>query len=141
MIEVTSRNRDHASQQLVARLKQAPGRAVATVAVIDHRKTRGFKYSHDARLVLPKVWTASGGSCGHYLAPAMTDWLDAMEAERGPKTGRRPPQNPATCCALRSRYAKLVTRPKPSPGSSLSSCLCKWLVLDVLFESFGVAEG
>ncbi len=81
VVEVTGWNRDHARQQLVARLRQAPGRAVATVTVIDRRKTRPCKYSYDARLVLQKVWATSGGSCGQYLAPAMTDWLDAMEAE------------------------------------------------------------
>ncbi len=81
VVEVTGWNRDHARQQLVARLRQAPGRAVATVAVIDRRKTRPCKYSYDARRVLQKVWATSGGSCGQYLAPAMTDWLDAMEAE------------------------------------------------------------
>lgn len=49
--------------------------------MIDRRKTRPRKYSYDALIVLQKVWSASGGSCGQYLAPAMTDWLDAMEAE------------------------------------------------------------
>jgi len=81
VVEVTGWNRDHARQQLVARLKQAPGRAVATVAVLDRRMTKPRKYSYDALLVLQKVWSASGGNCGQYLAPAMTDWLDAMETE------------------------------------------------------------
>ena len=81
VVQVTGWNRDHARQQLVARLRQAPGRAVATVAVIDRRRTKPRKYSYDALIVLQKVWSASGGSCGQYLAPAMTDWLDALEAE------------------------------------------------------------
>ncbi len=81
VVEITGWNRDHARQQLRRRLKQAPGRAIATVAVIDRRKAKPCKYSYDARLVLQRVWAASGGSCGQYLAPAMTDWLDAMEAE------------------------------------------------------------
>lgn len=54
---------------------------MATVAVIDRRRTKPRKYSYDALIVLQKVWSTSGGSCGQYLAPAMTDWLDAMEAE------------------------------------------------------------
>ena len=87
VVEVTGWNRDHARQQLVARLKQPPGRAVATVAVIDGRKTRGCKYSYDARCVLQKVWAASGGSCGQYLAPVMADWLDQMEAEGALRPG------------------------------------------------------
>lgn len=81
VVQITGWNRDHARQQLTARLRQAPGRAVATVAVIDRRTTKPRKYSYDALLVLQKVWATTGGSCGKYLAPAMTDWLDAMEAE------------------------------------------------------------
>lgn len=81
VVQVTGWNRDHARQQLVARLRQAPGRAVATVAVIDRRRTKPRKYSYDALVVLQQVWAASGGSCGQYLVPAMADWLDAMEAE------------------------------------------------------------
>ena len=46
VVEVTGWNRDHARQQLRARLDQAPGRATATVAVIDKRKTKPCKYSH-----------------------------------------------------------------------------------------------
>lgn len=81
VVQITGWNRDHARQQLTARLRQAPGRAVATIAVIDRRRTKPRKYSYDALIVLQKVWAASGGSCGQYLAPAMTDWLDAMETE------------------------------------------------------------
>lgn len=81
VVEVTGWNRDHARQQLTARLKQAPGRATATVAVIDRRKTKPRKYSYDATVVLRKVWATSGGSCGQYLAPAMADWIESMEAE------------------------------------------------------------
>jgi hypothetical protein len=81
VVEVTGWNRDHARQQLTARLNQAPGRAVATVAVIDRRRTKPPKYSYDAIKVLQQVWATAGGSCGKYLAIAMTDWLDAMEAE------------------------------------------------------------
>ncbi|QTE24785.1 transposase family protein [Propioniciclava sp. MC1595] len=81
VVGVTGWNRDHARQQLRLRLLQAPGRAVATVAVIDRRKTKPRRYSYDATKVLQQVWATSGGSCGKYLAAAMGDWLDAMEAE------------------------------------------------------------
>ena len=37
VVEVTGWNRDHARQQLTARLRQPPGRASATIAVIDKR--------------------------------------------------------------------------------------------------------
>lgn len=81
VVEVTGWNRDHARQQLRRRLTQPPGRAVATVAVIDRRRTKACKYSYDARLVLRRVWATAGGICGKYLACSMADWLASMEAE------------------------------------------------------------
>ncbi len=79
VVEVTGWNRDHARQQLVAWLKQAPARAVAKVAVIDRRKTQGLKCSYDA--CCRRCGPLQGGSCGQYLAPVMADWLGAMEVE------------------------------------------------------------
>lgn len=55
VVQITSWNRNHARQQLVARLRQAPGRAVATIAVIDRRTTKPRKYSYDALRVLQQV--------------------------------------------------------------------------------------
>lgn len=81
VVGVTGWNRDHARQQLRARLAQPKGRAQATVAVLDRRRTKAAKYSYDARLVLRKVWAVAGGICGKYLAVSMSDWLEAMEAE------------------------------------------------------------
>ena len=52
-----------------------------TVAVVDRRHAKPFKYSYDARKVLQTVWATSGGLCGKYLAVSMEGWLDAMEAE------------------------------------------------------------
>ncbi|MHB1011071.1 MAG: hypothetical protein ACYC1E_18015, partial [Propionibacteriaceae bacterium] len=37
---------------------------------------------------LQVVWATAGGSCGKYLAEAMTGWLDAMEAEGSLVVGR-----------------------------------------------------
>ncbi|MBK8460332.1 MAG: DDE-type integrase/transposase/recombinase [Candidatus Phosphoribacter sp.] len=88
VVEVTGWNRDHARQQLRARLTQPKGRATATVAVIDRRRTKPRKYSYDAIKVLQVVWATAGGSCGKYLAEAMTGWLDAMEAEGSLVAGR-----------------------------------------------------
>lgn len=45
LVEVTGWNRDHARQQLCRRMRQPQGRAVATVAVLDRRKSRGRKFS------------------------------------------------------------------------------------------------
>ena len=81
VVAVTGWNRDHARQQLRARMRQPKGRATATVAVIDRRRTKGCKYSYNARKVLQSVWATSGGLCGKYLAASMASWLQAMEAE------------------------------------------------------------
>lgn len=80
LVEVTGWNRDHARQQLKKRLRQAPGRARATVAVIDRRRTKPRKYSYDAVRILQRVWAIAGGMCGKYLAASMASWLDAIEA-------------------------------------------------------------
>lgn len=89
LCEVTGWNRDHARHQLRARLEQPPGRARATVAVIDRRKQRPRKYSYDALLVLQRVWAISGGECGKYLAVAMEDLLDSLEAHGRLVVGQR----------------------------------------------------
>ena len=72
VIEVTGWNRDHARQQLGARPAQPKGRASATIAVVDRRRTKPREYSYDAVKVLQVVWATAGGSCGKYLAEAMT---------------------------------------------------------------------
>ena len=48
------------------------------------------KYSYDALKVLQKVWAASGGQCGWYLAASMALQLDALErhGELVPDQGR-----------------------------------------------------
>ena len=81
VVAVTGWNRNHARQQLRARMRQPKGRATATVAVIDRRRTKGCKYSYNARKVLQSVWATSGGLCGKYLAASMASWLQAMETE------------------------------------------------------------
>ena len=83
LVEVTGWNRDHARQQLRRRLTQPRGRATATVAVIDRRKSRGRKYSYDAIKVLQHVWATAGGICGKYLAASMADWIQAMGSAEG----------------------------------------------------------
>lgn len=93
VVEITGWNRDHARQQLRTRLRQPPGRAAATIAVIDRRTTRGCTYSYDARIVLPKVWALTGGSCGPYLAPAMADRVRRPRSRKRPR-GRAGPLQP-----------------------------------------------
>ncbi len=81
VVAVTGWNRDHARQQLRARLHQPKGRATATIAVLDRRRTKPCRYSYDARKVLQTVWAASGGLCGKYLTAPMADWPDQTETE------------------------------------------------------------
>ncbi|MGD7706172.1 hypothetical protein [Microlunatus sp. Y2014] len=77
VVAVTGWSRDNARRRLVGAAGQAPGasRQVARRA----RKRRADKFSYDARLVLQKVWAASGGQCGEYLAASMQLQLDGLE--------------------------------------------------------------
>ena len=69
VVSVTGWSRDNARRRLVAAAKQPPGRG-RTVARRT-RKPRSQRYSYDARIVLQKVWAASGGQCCKYLAASM----------------------------------------------------------------------
>jgi hypothetical protein len=77
VVSVTGWSRDNARRRLVAAAKQPPGggRQVARRA----RKPRSPKYSYDAMKVLQRVWAASGGQCGKYLAASMRIQLDGLE--------------------------------------------------------------
>ncbi len=77
VVEVTGWSRDNARRRLVAAAKRppGPGRQVAAAP----RTPRASKYSYDALKVLQRVWAASGGQCGKYLAASMRTQLDALE--------------------------------------------------------------
>ena len=77
VVAVTGWSRDNARRRLVAAAKRPPGagRQVAK----QPRKQRAPKYSYDALKVLQKVWAASGGQCGKYLAASMQLQLDGLE--------------------------------------------------------------
>jgi transposase InsO family protein len=77
VVSVTGWSRDNARRRLTAAAAQRPGsgRTVATVP----RKPRAQRYSYDALKVLQRVWAASGGQCGKYLAASMRTQLDALE--------------------------------------------------------------
>lgn len=77
VVEVTGWSRDNARRRLSAAAKQAPGpgRQVAQRA----RRPKPPKYSYDALKVLQRVWAASGGQCGKYLAASMRIQLDGLE--------------------------------------------------------------
>ncbi len=77
VVEVTGWSRDNARRRLSAAAVQppGPGRQVATRP----RKPRSGKYSYDTLKVLQRVWAASGGQCGKYLAASMQLQLDLLE--------------------------------------------------------------
>jgi hypothetical protein len=77
VVAVTGWSRDNARRRLSAAAKAPPGagRAVAKRS----RKPRSRKYSFDAIKVLQRVWAASGGQCGKYLAVSMRIQLDGLE--------------------------------------------------------------
>jgi hypothetical protein len=77
VVSVTGWSRDNARRRLVAAAQRPPGsgRRVAKPA----RKPRSPKYSYDAVKVLQRVWAASGGQCGKYLAASMRIQLDGLE--------------------------------------------------------------
>lgn len=77
VVEVTGWSRDNARRRLTVAARRPPGagRSVAKRP----RKPRSPKYSYDTRKVLQKVWAASGGQCGKYLAASMALQLDGLE--------------------------------------------------------------
>lgn len=77
VVSVTGWSRDNARRRLTVAAKQPPGRGRQVPEPA--RKPRAPKYSYDARKVLQKVWAASGGQCGKYLAVSMATQLDGLE--------------------------------------------------------------
>src|SRR5665811_495559 len=77
VVAVTGWSRDNARRRLTAAAQRRPGggRPVAIKA----RKPRAPKYSYDTLKVLQRVWAASGGQCGKYLAASMRLQLDGLE--------------------------------------------------------------
>lgn len=76
VVQVTGWSRDNARRRLTtAACPPGPGRQVAKRV----RRQRAPRYSYDALKVLQKVWAASGGQCGRYLAASMALQLAALE--------------------------------------------------------------
>jgi hypothetical protein len=75
---VTGWSRANARRRLAAKAKEPPGRGGAGGAGAGKPQPR--KYTYDALKVLQRVWAASGGMCGKYLAAAMAGLLGNMEA-------------------------------------------------------------
>jgi hypothetical protein len=76
VVGVTGWSRDNARRRLAAAAKRPPGgRQVAKAPT----KPRSPKYSYHTLRVLQRVWAASGGQCGKYLAASMRTQLDGLE--------------------------------------------------------------
>ena len=89
VVSVTGWSRDNARRRLTAAAKRpaGAGRQVAKTA----RRPRSLKFSYDALKVLQRVWAASGGLCGKYLAASMSTQLDGLERHgEGQSTCGRP---------------------------------------------------
>jgi Integrase core domain len=86
VMSVTGWSRDNARRRLAQAAKRPPG-AGRSVAVRP-RKPRAPKYSYDALKVLQRVWAASGGQCGKYLAASMVLQLDGLERHGELEFGR-----------------------------------------------------
>ncbi|MGB9374265.1 MAG: hypothetical protein WCA82_08915 [Jiangellales bacterium] len=76
VVDVTGWSRDNGRRRLAsaAALPVGRGRQVAARP----RRPRSPEYSYDAVKVLQRVWAASGGQCGKYLAVSMGVQLDLL---------------------------------------------------------------
>lgn len=77
VVEVTGWSRDNARRRLTAAAMRPPGSGRSSAK--RPRKPRAPKYSYDALKVLQRVWAASGGQCGKYLAASMRLQLDGLQ--------------------------------------------------------------
>ncbi len=75
MCAVTGWSRDNARRRLTQAANRPAGGAMKPPA-----RVRTRTYSYDALLVLQKMWAASGGQCGKYLAASMPLLLDLLQA-------------------------------------------------------------
>ena len=86
VMSVTGWSRDNARRRLAEAAKRPPGTGRSVAARL--RKPRNPKYSYDALKVLQRVWAASGGQCGKYLAACMALQLDGLERHGELEFGR-----------------------------------------------------
>lgn len=110
VVQVTGWSRDNARRRLTAAARPpGAGRQVAKRP----RRQRKPKYSYDALKVLQKVWAASGGQCGRYLAASMALQLDALERHDELAFGRDrySPQVRAELLAMSSATIDRYLRP------------------------------
>jgi len=76
VVEVTGWSRDNVRRRLTAAARPSgPGWQVVRCP----RRQRAPEYSYDALKVLQRVWAASGGQRGRYLAASMALQIDTLE--------------------------------------------------------------
>ena len=106
VMSVTGWSRDNARRLAqAARRPPGSGRSVAARP----RKPRAPKYSYDALKVLQRVWAASGGQCGKYLAVSMRLQLDGLE-RHGELVDGRDRYSPAVRAELLTMSAATIDR-------------------------------
>ena len=76
VVSVTGWSRDNARRRLVAAARAAGAGADGREAGAE---AAGHEVSYDSIEVLQRVWAASGGQCGKYLAVSMRTQLDGLE--------------------------------------------------------------
>ena len=86
VMSVTGWSRDNARRRLAEAAKRPPGTGRSVAA--RPRRPRTLKYSYDALKVLQRVWAASGGQCGKYLAASMALQLDGLQRHGELEFGR-----------------------------------------------------
>ena len=131
--EVTGWSRDNARRRLMAAARPpGAGRQVAKRP----RRQRKPKYSYDALKVLQKVWAASGGQCGRYLAAAMAVQLAALErhGELVPGQDRYSPEVRAELLAMSSATIDRYLR----PAKARDQIKGKWSIPGLMHTSFRV---
>ena len=77
VMSVTGWSRDNARRRLAQAARRPPGSGRSVT--VRPRKPRSPKYSYAALKVLQRVWAASGGQCGKYLAASMALQLDGLQ--------------------------------------------------------------
>jgi hypothetical protein len=103
VVEVTGWTRDNARRGLTGAARR--GRQVDARP----RRPRASKYSYDALKVLQRVWAASGGQCGKYLAASMRLQLDGLE-RHGELVDGQDRYSPAVRAELLSMSAATIDR-------------------------------
>ena len=86
VMSVTGWSRDNARRRLAEAAKRPPG--IGRSVAARPRRPRTLKYSYDALKVLQRVWAASGGQCGKYLAASMALQLDGLQRHGELEFGR-----------------------------------------------------